>query len=424
MYHKDRNVKRVIKFNIAIIDADLIGRKKHRFPNLACMKLSGYYKDEGNKVTLITDYRQLFSRYIELHRDQEPNFQLLMLDDTTNKPYVRYYQEQDIIFDKIIISKVFTDTPVPLQIKHLDICEYGGTGFFYDKAEPLPDYIEHHKPDYHLYDEWLSGMQRKGKEFQYYTDYSIGFTTRGCFRGCEFCVNKNYKSVKLHSPIEEFIDEDRKYICLLDDNILGCSKWKSVVEKLQATGKSFEFKQGMDLRLMTKEKAEVLSKSKYRGDYIFAFDNIEDREQIIEKLRLWRQYCNKTSKFYVFCGFDRNHKWDNDFWVQDIEDTFERIKILMRFECLTYIMRFKKYESSPYAGTYINLARWCNQPNFYKKMSYREFCIKNGENSSTMRYFNKLETDHPEIAKRYYDMKFPNKKEDNVKNIQAENAVI
>lgn len=31
--------------NIAIIDADLIGRKRHRFPNLACMKISGYWKD-------------------------------------------------------------------------------------------------------------------------------------------------------------------------------------------------------------------------------------------------------------------------------------------------------------------------------------------------------------------------------------------
>lgn len=26
---------------VAVVDADLIGRKKHRFPNLACMKLSG-----------------------------------------------------------------------------------------------------------------------------------------------------------------------------------------------------------------------------------------------------------------------------------------------------------------------------------------------------------------------------------------------
>ena len=41
---------------IAIIDADLIGRKRHRFPNLVCMKLSGYHKDLGDSVTLETDY--------------------------------------------------------------------------------------------------------------------------------------------------------------------------------------------------------------------------------------------------------------------------------------------------------------------------------------------------------------------------------
>ena len=29
---------------IGIIDADLMGRKQHRFPNLCCMKISGYYK--------------------------------------------------------------------------------------------------------------------------------------------------------------------------------------------------------------------------------------------------------------------------------------------------------------------------------------------------------------------------------------------
>lgn len=37
---------------IAIIDADLIGRSKHRFPNLVCMKLSGYYKEIGAEVEL------------------------------------------------------------------------------------------------------------------------------------------------------------------------------------------------------------------------------------------------------------------------------------------------------------------------------------------------------------------------------------
>ena len=45
--------------NIAIIDADLIGRTKHRFPNLVCMKISGYYKEQGNNVKLKTNYENL-----------------------------------------------------------------------------------------------------------------------------------------------------------------------------------------------------------------------------------------------------------------------------------------------------------------------------------------------------------------------------
>ena len=45
--------------NIGIIDADLIGRKRHRFPNLACMKLSGFYKSHGFNVELVTTYTDI-----------------------------------------------------------------------------------------------------------------------------------------------------------------------------------------------------------------------------------------------------------------------------------------------------------------------------------------------------------------------------
>ena len=38
------------ELKIAIIDADLISRKKHRFPNLACMKISGWHKEKGDDV--------------------------------------------------------------------------------------------------------------------------------------------------------------------------------------------------------------------------------------------------------------------------------------------------------------------------------------------------------------------------------------
>lgn len=401
-----------ILLNVAIIDAELIGDKKHRFPNLASMKLSGYHKSLGDSVVLITDYRDLFSIYIELSKNELPNFDFVMLDNITkdNKKYVRYYKEQDIIFEKIFISKVFTGTLINENLLKLQNVEYGGTGFFYDKAKPLAYEIEHHMPDYHLYDKWIEEMISLGsrpKDFEYYTNYSIGFTTRGCFRKCQFCVNRNCSKVDFHSAIGEFLDPSRKYICLLDDNVLVYPGWKGIFTNLQATGKYFQYKQGMDERILDDEKAKMITKSKYKGDYIFAFDNISEKELIQSKLRLWRSHSSKTTKFYVFCGFDRNNKWDKDFWLQDIVDTFERVKILMRYGCLPYIMRFERYEDSPYRGMYINFARWCNQPSFFKKKSFREFCLmKNANGTSTITYMEEFEYLYPEVAKEYYDLKF------------------
>lgn len=364
---------------IGIIDADLISKDKHRFPNLASMKISAYHKSLGDEVSLVTSYDDI--------------------DD----------------FDKIYLSKVFTDTVVPDSILNKSNVEYGGTGFYYDKAPKLPNEIEHIMPDYHLYDDWVQHMISLGgkkKEYKYYTDYSIGFLTRGCFRQCQFCVNRNYKSVFEHSELSEFLDNDRKKICLLDDNFLGCKNWKKLLLEVQDTGKPFQFKQGLDERILTDEKCELLFKSRYDGDYIFAFDDVNDAEIIENKLKLIRKYTDKRLKFYTFCGFDRNDEWDLEFWQQDLYDLFKRISILMRYNATPYIMRFNRYMESPYYGTYMTIAAWCNQPNIFWKMSYREFVVARDalikKKSSCMRYLEQVENDMPELAELYFDMKFKN----------------
>lgn len=231
---------------VAIIDADLIGRKKHRFPNLVSEKISAYWKEKGAEVTLKLDYDNLE------------------------------------LFDQVYISKVFTDTPFPEEIVETEKIHMGGTGFYFDKAPNLPAEIEHHMPDYHLYDEWIASEvekskaehKKKGKhfnlssfmvQFKEYTDYSIGFMTRGCFRKCPFCVNQKYDHVFLHSPLEEFYDPDRKKICLLDDNFLGCPAWKDILNELISLKRPFKFKQGMDERLLTDERCELLFSANYDG---------------------------------------------------------------------------------------------------------------------------------------------------------------
>lgn len=304
---------------IAIIDADLIGRKRHRFPNLTCMKISGYYKSYGWFVTLKTDW-----------------------DGLDN-------------FHRVYIAKVFTDTPIPDGGLFGDILKrpnviYGGTGFFFDNAKPLPDTIEHAMPDYHLYDKWLGEVDDGSTKFKSYRDYSIGFLTRGCFRHCPFCVNRRSSKVVAHSPLAEFLDPTRKKICLLDDNFFGYDGWKDLLLQLQATGKPFVFKQGLDVRLLDDEKASLLFASRYDGDFIFAFDDVNDAPLIEEKLRLMARYLDLTKnrvKFYVLCGFDRAGKYDDDFWERDLDSVLKRAELLKSYDCKAYVMRHKNYTDAP-----------------------------------------------------------------------------
>ena len=44
--------------NIAVIDAEITGRTRHRFPNLCSMKISAYHKQRGDNVVLKTDFNR------------------------------------------------------------------------------------------------------------------------------------------------------------------------------------------------------------------------------------------------------------------------------------------------------------------------------------------------------------------------------
>ena len=385
---------------IGIVDADLIGRQKHRFPNLVSMKLSAFHKSIGDQVELCLSYDGL---------------------DT---------------YDHVYVSKVFTDTVVPDSVLQRENVTYGGTGFYYDKAPALPDEIEHIRPDYSLYDEWVAEKLKtcSKTEMRYYTDYSIGFLTRGCFRQCSFCVNQKYTRCSVHSPVEEFMDPSRPKLCFLDDNFFACPKWKDVIEEVKATGKRFEFKQGLDERLLTTEKIDEIVTWKYDGDLIFAFDNIEDRYIIESKLKLFRDNYPKYKrklKFYVLCGYDRNGKYDDEFFRNDIRDTFERIKILMKYRAVPYIMRYEEAYRCKYSKMYIMIASWCNQPSIFLKLSFRQFCMYKGMGVKYNVYKDRVQDflndrnkklscwvameefgrENPQVEEAYYDMKFENERQ-------------
>ena len=367
--------------DIGIIDAELLEKSNHRFPNLACMKLSSFHKAKGDNVRLCLSYSNTDS------------------------------------YDIVYVSKVFTGTKVPENVLKGTNIKIGGTGFFYDKYDNAPmlsKEIEHSKPDYELYEPWVK-TQKEAKiaALKYYTDYSIGFTTRGCFRKCPFCVNRHSSEALLASPIDEFFDPKRKKICLLDDNVFAYKNWKQVFDELNKKTEeyrtTFEYKQGLDIRLLTDEKAKYLAKAKYSGEFIFAFDNIKDKDIITKNCALLRKYSKHSAKFYVFCAYNSQDD-------KDIATVFERIKMLWKFEYLAYIMRHERYETAkePYRSMYVQLGRWCNQPQFQKKMSFRIFCTESGGKAKKeMQHLEKL---HPDF-KDYLDMRYNIKEQDTMERL-------
>ena len=335
---------------IGLIDADLLDNGT-RFPNLALMKQSSYYRNLGNDTELLHCY------------------------------------EPDV--DKVIVSKVFTKTNLPNWInlykwEGIDV-EYGGTGFNLYEAPQLPYEIEHSTPDYSLYERYIDKYHNDKKSrtvfTEYYTDCSIGFTTRGCIRQCPFCVNRNKKRVERWSSVSEFYDPSRRYLIMLDDNILAYPKWEDVFDELEETGKPIRYIQGMDVRLMTARKAERIERIKYHNDVCFAFDNIADRDSVERGLALYRSGCpKKRTLAYVLVGFYKSGE-------QELEDAIYRVESLISYKVDPYIMKHENYKRDQFSNIYTELARWANNRSF-GYMTFGDFFEDNASSIAKTQILN------------------------------------
>ncbi len=435
----------LVRLKIGMIDVDLLNNGT-RHPNLAQMKIAGFCKSQGHSVRLLYKSDELnhldsfdiiiASRVFNFNEDPEQIIKLKKrVDPDDIIGYSKMTDEDKLnryhnlcVYSVIIRASKKKPTETVLLI--------GGTGYFEDGGVDLHEEIEHHYPDYDLYSEYVQEMIAIGRPASYFNDYTdcfIGFTTRGCFRKCGFCVNKKFSRCRKHTPISSFVDleknPDRKRIMLWDDNLLAYAHWDEIVSALNDTGLPFQFRQGLDLRLMTEKRAKMFSEVRTYGDYIFAFDHIQDRELIENRLSRWLKYNKKETKLYVLTGYDARNPQDKKYGnqknipvekkdLEDIETTFERIAILMRYGCLPYIMKYISYKESPYRGIYVQLGRWCNQPGIFKKMTFEEFCIRNQKYASNpdkdcaaLRALKLLKQDGPEIYEKYAKMRFTEEKE-------------
>lgn len=96
----------------------------------------------------------------------------------------------------------------------------------------------------------------------------------------------------------------QKNIVLCDPNILAVKEWKDLLQQLIDSEAKVDFNQGLDIRLMTEEKAKMLSQIPIKAIH-FAWDRYEDREMIEPKFLTFRKQSkvrNKDLQVYVLCG--------------------------------------------------------------------------------------------------------------------------
>lgn len=283
---------------IGLIDVD-----GHGFPNLALMKISAWHKAQGDTVEWCF-------------------------------PFDHY----DVVYQ----SKVFDNTYSPDidWIPWADKIVFGGTGYGLDNH--LPYEVEHMYPDYTLYPDLTK-------------DTAYGFLTRGCPRGCEFCVvaeKEGRRSYKV-ADLDEFWRGQKK-IELLDPNLLACRQHPDLLRQLIASKALVNFNQGLDIRFTTEDNIQLINQVKVKEIH-FAWDNPkDDLKPYFERYKALAKHKPHGQYGTVYCLTN---------FGSTMEENLYRIYTLRDLGYDPYVMVYDK----PHAPREIlRLQRWCNNRYVFK----------------------------------------------------------
>jgi hypothetical protein len=291
----DAEARRIRTGGFKLTEKVLLVDFDSKIPNLALMKISAYEKARGSVVGF----------------------------DAENP-------------DKVICSVIFTKNRAQAEgLKTMFSCpvEFGGSGW--DLTNRLPPEVELIKPDYDLYP----------------SEYSQGYTTRGCIRKCGFCIVPE-KEGALH-PVQHpaAFHDDRFGTCMImDNNLLGAKKeWvKSVLSWFHEGRIKMLSPQGWDARLLTEEYAGMLKDIRQPKGIHFAWDSRKDEPAIIKAISLLKNAgfnLRNDVSFYVLAGYDST-----------FEDDLYRCNRLKEMGVNAFVMPYHKRDSR------INrLANWANR---------------------------------------------------------------
>lgn len=285
---------------IGLIDVD-----GHNFPNLALMKLSAWHKQQGDEVGWWWGFTE---------------------------------------YDRVYMSKVFSHDLTPDILEPVNAHEIikGGTG--YGLEGTLPPEVEHIYPDYSLYPELTK-------------DTAYGFLTRGCPRGCHFCIvgqKEGRRSVKV-ADLSEWWD-GQKYIKLMDPNILAYKGHMDLLEQLQESKAWVDINQGIDARLLTPENIAAINRVKLKEIH-FAWDYMKEENAVLRGLNLYRELATRKphgrfGTVYMLVNFDTT-----------MEENLYRIYTLRDLGFYPYVMIYDKANAPREVK---RLQQWCNNKFIFK----------------------------------------------------------
>lgn len=220
----------------------------------------------------------------------------------------------------------------------------GGSG--YNLQEKLPDDIECLEPDYELF----------------HLDYSIGYTSRGCIRHCGFCIVREKEG--------SLVDCDMSWIkhqkvLLFDNNFLASPFCKEKLKRFILNKNKVCFNQGLDIRLINKDVADLLVKVKYYDMHFnkrrlyFAFDDLSYEKQVVDGIQCLIHAGVKPDHmmFYVLVGFNTTHEQD-----------LYRIQLLIDYGVLPFVMIFNNKKEKRLH----DLSRWVNK-RYYKVVPFEQY---------------------------------------------------
>jgi len=230
----------------------------------------------------------------------------------------------------------------------------GGSG--YDIKSKLPDEIEEMCPDYNLYN----------------MDYSMGFTSRGCIRDCKFCIVREKEGYLRDVDYKQHIKHS-KYI-VMDNNFLACKTWKDKIQYFIDNDIKVSFNQGLDIKLINDNNAEMLSKVKYYDrkfnarKLYFAFDDPNDEDVFRKKIKILLKYIKpRHIMVYILVGFNTTFE----------EDIYRFNIVYHGYGCEPYIMLYNK-SFIKHKKKLIDFQRWVNR-RLYKVCKFEDYKKQKGE---------------------------------------------